>query len=98
MNPTGHSLRVGIADDLRSDRNLLSGMLQSLGHEVIFEAQSGIELLDACRRHQPDLVVTDNLMPELNGLEAAAQICKPVILVSAHSDPATALAAERMHV
>lgn len=102
MNSTSRSLRVGIADDLRSDRKLLSGMLKSLGHEVVFQAQSGGELLDACLRHQTDLVVADHLMPDLNGLEAAAQIYKrssiPVILLSAHSDHASVQAAERMHV
>lgn len=102
MNPTGRSLRVGIADDLRSDRNLLSGMLESLGHEVVFQAQSGAELLEACGRHQTDLVVADNLMPDVSGLEAAARIYKrssiPVILLSAYSDAASVQAAERMHV
>lgn len=98
MNHSNTPLRVGIADDLRSDRLVLAEMLKALGHEVVFEVQTGKELLEACGRCHPDLVITDNLMPDLSGLEAAARISVPVILLSAHSDPASVMASERVQI
>jgi CheY-like chemotaxis protein len=96
------SLRVGTADDVKSDRELLSRMLETLGHEVAFQAQSGRELIEACLAHQPELVITDNVMPDLPGVDAAAQIYErspiPIILLSAHTDPQAVLAAELQHV
>jgi AmiR/NasT family two-component response regulator len=102
METPAISLRVGIADDVRSDRELLSQMLQALGHEVVIQAHSGQELVDACLAQRPDLVITDNLMPDVPGIDAAARIydrCPlPVILLSAHSDPQAVLMAELRHV
>jgi len=65
-------------------------MLPRLGHEVVAVAENGQALVDRCREVQPDLVITDIKMPELDGIDAAAQIAQdrpvPVILVSAYHD------------
>lgn len=102
MDQPSQSLRVGIADDIKSARLLLTEMLESLGHQVIFQAKSGRELVEACGKDRPDLVVTDNVMPDLLGVEAAAEIYRrfsiPVILLSAYSDPEVVLTAEHKHV
>jgi len=81
---------------------LLARMLEALGHEVVIQAQTGQELVDACAARRPDLVITDNLMPDLPGIDASALIydrCPlPVILLSAYSDPQAVLMAELQHV
>jgi DNA-binding NarL/FixJ family response regulator len=102
MDSTTFSLQVGIADDVGCAREVLARMLEALGHEVVFQVESGGELIRACLEHRPDLVITDNLMPDLLGVDATAQIYEhcptPVILLSAHTDPEVVLTAELQHV
>ena len=60
------------------------------------------ELVDRCRELQPDLVITDIKMPDLDGIDAAAEIYRdcpvPVILVSAYHDPELIERAEQDHI
>jgi response regulator NasT len=52
---------------------------------------TGRELVERCQDLNPDLVITDIKMPDLDGIEAAIQICRcrpvPVVVVSAYHDP-----------
>jgi AmiR/NasT family two-component response regulator len=84
------SLRVAVADDESDMREYFEKVLPRIGHEVISVAQTGRELVEHCRANRPDLVITDIIMPDLNGLEAAGRIYVespvPVVLVSGHSD------------
>lgn len=57
-----------VIDDEEIIRVLLRSALQAAGHEVT-EAANGREGLDLYRKKPPDLVITDILMPELNGLD-----------------------------
>ena len=42
--------------------------------QVVGEASNGKEAVDLARRHQPDVVVLDLAMPEMDGLEALPRI------------------------
>ena len=99
MNPT---LRIAIADDEPDMRDYFRDVLPRLGHTVVAVAQNGRELVEKCRTEQPDLVITDIKMPELDGIDAAIQICHgkpiPVILVSAYHDAALIERAEMAHI
>jgi response regulator NasT len=94
-------LRIAIADDEADMRDFLERMLPRCGHEVVSVAENGRQLVEHCRQLKPDLVITDIKMPELDGIEAAEQICaeRPVavILVSAYHDPALIERAEADH-
>jgi response regulator NasT len=83
------SLRVAVAEDERDTREYLQEMLSRLGHQVV-AASNGRQLVEQCRALKPDLIVTDIKMPDMDGIEAAAQVSAvnetPVILVSAHHD------------
>jgi response regulator NasT len=96
------SLRIAVADDEPEMRDFLARVLPRFGHQVVAVAENGQQLVDHCRRLQPDLVITDIKMPELDGIEASTQICReravPVILVSAYHDPALIERAEADHV
>ncbi len=85
------SLRIAVADDELDMRDFYRCMLRAMGHEVVSVAANGRELVDQCRAHRPDLIITDIRMPELDGIEAVAEIGReqsvPVILVSAYHDP-----------
>lgn len=77
-----------IVDDDKQNRLLLSELLQD-DHRVIL-AKNGLQALDRAREHQPDLILLDVLMPEMDGYaviralkhdDATRHI--PVIFVSA---------------
>ncbi len=64
------SLRVVLADDHPLFRDGVAALLQARGFEIVGEASNGREALDLVRRRQPDLVLMDIHMPELDGLAA----------------------------
>ena len=60
--------RVLVVDDSRLQLRILAGMLRRRGFEVM-EATSGAAALDLCATAPPDLVLSDWMMPGLDGLE-----------------------------
>jgi CheY-like chemotaxis protein len=78
--------RILVIDDSQRDRRLLAETLIAAGHEVR-EARDGVEGLAACRRSPPDLVITDIVMPEMEGIEMIRELSRtaphvPVLAVS----------------
>ncbi len=59
---------VLVVDDSRAQRRILCACLQRWGFAVR-EAESGIEALEICRDHPPDLVLSDWMMPGMDGLD-----------------------------
>ncbi|MDB5336109.1 MAG: frzE [Planctomycetaceae bacterium] len=78
---------VLVVDDLVTDRLLAGGLLQKhAGWNVIF-ATNGQEALQQLELHLPDLVLTDLMMPVMNGLQLAEAVKRefpliPVILMT----------------
>lgn len=83
-------LRIAVADDEPDMRDFFQRVLTHLGHDVVAVTANGAELADACRNSKPDLIITDIVMPEQDGLDALREIGRdgpiPAILVSAHHD------------
>jgi two-component system, NarL family, response regulator NreC len=85
-------IRVLIADDHGVVRKGLRFLLsQDADIEVVGEAEDGREAVRVAAETDPHVVILDIAMPQLNGLDAAAQISKQhprtgVILLSMHSD------------
>jgi response regulator NasT len=96
------ALRIIVADDEPDMREYFQKCLRRMGHRVVAVAKTGQELVEQCRVLQPDLVITDIKMPDLDGIDAACQLYRerriPVILVSAYLDPALIERAEADHV
>jgi DNA-binding NarL/FixJ family response regulator len=68
-------IRVLLVDDHAVVRRGLRGFLELLDDlEVVGEAGNGREGVEAARRLDPDVVVMDLLMPEMDGIEATAEI------------------------
>jgi AmiR/NasT family two-component response regulator len=84
-------LRVVVADDEPVMCDYLQKTLPVLGHEVVGAASTGPELIEICRKTDPDLVITDIRMPGVDGIDAVREISQrrptPAVLVSAHHDP-----------
>ena len=85
-------IRVLVADDHGIVRKGLRFVLERQEDlEVIGEASDGREALRICEESGPNVVVMDIAMPQLNGLDAAAQIVRQmpeikVIILSMHAD------------
>jgi two-component system, response regulator PdtaR len=96
------SLRIAVADDEQDMRDYFQRILPLLGHKVVSVASTGRELLEHCRSHNPELVITDIKMPEMDGIDAAVEIYRdyalPVILVSAYHDAELINRAEADHI
>lgn len=79
-----------IADDDAMLRLDLRSMLESIGHNVVGEADNGETACYLARSLRPDLIILDVMMPKQNGLEAAEIISRErlgaVMLLTAYSD------------
>ena len=95
-------LRIAVADDEPDMREYFEKILPRLGHEVVSSAETGRQLVEHCRTLNPNLVITDIKMPEMDGIEAATVIYQdqaiPVILVSAFHDRGLIERAESDHI
>lgn len=67
------SAKVLIVDDDPGIRMLLSKFLQREGFETIM-AQNGLEGVESAKKLQPDLIIMDVVMPQMDGLTAARLI------------------------
>jgi DNA-binding NarL/FixJ family response regulator len=72
VGKTASSLvRILIADDHRNLRESMRSVVSlDADFRVVAEARDGLEAIELCRLHRPDLVIMDKSMPRLNGLEA----------------------------
>ncbi|MEN8893282.1 PP2C family protein-serine/threonine phosphatase [Planktotalea arctica] len=61
-------IKVLIVDDSRLQRRILSASLSRMGYEVR-EAEGGAQALEICEGWPPDLVLSDWMMPGMDGLE-----------------------------
>ena len=64
---------VLVVEDDRLNRNLICKVLRNEGHKA-FEACDGAEALDLLYAQHFDLVITDFVMPRLNGLKFVEQL------------------------
>ena len=92
MSESGaQALRILVADDEANIRRILKTRLEMQGHELAL-AENGAEALELFRGFEPDLVVLDVMMPELDGFAVTerirAQSEVPIILLTALNEVA----------
>ncbi len=93
-------LTIVVADDTPDYRDMVRYLLASMTDTmtIVGEASDGEEALSLVRLHRPDLVITDLIMPRLNGIELTRHIRQElpetrVVLMSSYAEDAYLLMA-----
>jgi CheY-like chemotaxis protein len=91
---------VLVVDDSATDRRLVGGLLQRAGGLSVEYAVDGKDAISRFQESIPELVITDLIMPELDGLGLVAAVKSefplvPVVLMTARGNEEIALAALR---
>ncbi|USD68238.1 diguanylate cyclase [Vibrio sp. SCSIO 43136] len=93
MELSSASIRILLVDDLQVERMQLAIRLKQLGHSVEM-AESGARALELYPSFEPELILLDISMPEMDGFEVAKHLRNkyeewvPIIFLSSHEEPA----------
>ena len=68
-------LTILVVEDTPSTRDLICNYLRKSGYQVV-EANNGKDALTKALNQKPDIVVTDVIMPEMNGFELCRSLKK----------------------
>jgi len=74
MQSSNPAIRALIADDEAFIRQVLEKMLVRLGVDVVASAENGRQAIELYQQHQPDIVILDIAMPEMDGLETLSAL------------------------
>jgi CheY-like chemotaxis protein len=97
-------MNILVADDKRHMRRVLRSLIEGHeGWEVCAEAADGVQAVNRAKQFQPDLIILDLAMPELNGIEAAGQISQalpgvPILIFTLYASPQIEREAEKVGV
>jgi len=87
------AISIFLADDHTILRDGLQALLDAQpDFKVVGAASNGCDAVSQVKQHQPDVVIMDISMPEMNGIEATQRICSQspntrVIILSMHHSP-----------
>lgn len=85
--------RLLLVEDHVLVRQSIRAFLESASFEIVGEATTGTEAVEMATTLQPEIVVIDLHLPEMNGIEATRRICKAckdvrVVALTAYNEPA----------
>jgi anti-anti-sigma factor len=88
---TRQNVDILVVDDSEVDRCLIGGLVRANPDYRVDFADGGKTALERIRESVPDLVITDLIMPGMNGLELVSELSElfpsvPVILLTAHGN------------
>jgi CheY-like chemotaxis protein len=87
-------LKILVVDDNQHMRKLVVAILQAFGTTQIYEASNGVRALAVMRDENPDVVVLDWMMDEMNGIEFTKEVRTsstspnpyvPIIMLTGHT-------------
>ena len=84
-------LNIMIVDDSSLVAKILTATLVQLGHKVVATARTGSAALFAYKSCNPDVVLMDITMPDMDGIEATRNIVQSypdarIVIVTSHGD------------
>lgn len=88
-------MRIVVCDDEPLARERLVRIVQESGHEVVAQATTGTEAIIAVKTQQPDIILLDIRMPEMDGVRCAQELANldhppAIIFVTAYDHYAIA--------
>lgn len=92
MEINGSSMKILLVDDVQMERIQLAIRLKQLGHTVEM-ADSGSRALELYPQFEPELILLDISMPDMNGFQVSRKIRElypdwvPIIFLSGHDEP-----------
>ncbi len=91
-----HTLSVMVVEDSKAIRSLIVNILRKNGIGNITQAGNGKQALDAVPLIRPDLIISDLVMPEMNGMQLLANLQKhqdfkaiPFVVLTSKTDDMT---------
>jgi CheY-like chemotaxis protein len=66
--------QVLVVDDVKATRELLCDMLKEMGFFSIVEAVDGREALEKLKKHRAQLIICDQVMEDMSGLDLLYQL------------------------
>lgn len=82
--------KILLIDDEKEILNLLETVLIKEGFKKIYKAENGIDAVKLCKEINPDIIVLDIMLPDIDGYEVCKRIREftlaPIIFLSAKSD------------
>jgi two-component system chemotaxis response regulator CheY len=70
-----------VIDDIPATRTILKDMLLEMGFKDIVEAKNGKDALEKLRKHRAQLIICDNMMDGMSGLDLLYQLRNYAYLV-----------------
>lgn len=67
-------MRLVVCDDEPLARERLSRIVKEEGHEVVAQAMTGVEAIAKVKEHNPDVILLDIRMPEMDGIRCAKEL------------------------
>ncbi|MBS9780212.1 MAG: response regulator transcription factor [Moraxellaceae bacterium] len=64
-------MRIVVCDDEPLARERLARIVRELGHEVVAQARTGLEAIEAVKKYNPNIIFLDIRMPEMDGIRCA---------------------------
>jgi two-component system chemotaxis response regulator CheY len=95
LQPQIAALRILVVDDDHHMRKVVRTMLTAIGVRTVYEAGDGAAGLEAVRKNNPDLVIVDWEMPNIDGAQFTRMVRSPgtfpmpdvpIIMLSGHGD------------
>jgi DNA-binding response OmpR family regulator len=88
---------VLVVDDQETMRNFIAALLSRRGHSC-FEADNGVEALRKALADKFDAVITDIVMPEMDGITLTKELLKripnlPIMVMTGHDDESSSVTA-----
>ncbi len=84
-------MTVIVVEDEPLTRMDMLALLKQEGIEVVGEGGDGIDAINLCKKHRPDVAILDINLPIIDGISAAKiikrdQLCRAVLLVTAYTE------------